>query len=93
MAKQYKAGELTGNDFKRIRQGLLLTQKQLADLLGYGHKIRISEFERNTNPVSIPLHIQEALLRLRESGGAPGAGKTEGTVRGWSRPGVPADRG
>lgn len=81
MAKTYVAGQLTPRDFKTIRQGLLLTQKQLAQALGYSHKIRISEFERATNPVPIPLHIQEALLRLRERGGTG-----EGVVtRGYER--------
>jgi transcriptional regulator with XRE-family HTH domain len=83
VAKQYHAGSLTGADFKHIRQGLLLTQRELADLLGYAQKIRISEYERATNPVAIPLHIQEALLRLRESGGLHSTARD--SVREWVR--------
>ena len=83
MAQHYTAGHLSGPDFKRIRQGLLLTQRELADLLGYAQKIRISEYERPTNPVPIPLHIQEALLRLRESGGITATARD--SVREWVR--------
>lgn len=83
MARHYEAGHLTGADFKRIRQGMLLTQKQLAEILGYAHKIKISEYERSTNPVAIPLHIQEALLRLRAKGGV--APEVWGSVREWTR--------
>jgi DNA-binding transcriptional regulator YiaG len=83
MARQYRAGHLSGADFKHIRQGLLLTQRELAGILGYAQKIRISEYERETNPVSIPLHIQEALLLLRSKGGV--APEVWGSVREWTR--------
>lgn len=64
-----KAGHLTGAEFRHIRQGLLMTQEKMAEALGYAQKIRISEYERATNPVPIPLHIQEKVLTLYESGG------------------------
>jgi transcriptional regulator with XRE-family HTH domain len=82
--------ELTGRDFRRIRLGLGLTQRELAGILGYAQKIRISEYERATNPVAIPSHIQEALLRLQAKGGV--APEVWGSVREWTRhdaPGVP----
>jgi hypothetical protein len=89
MAQQYRAGHLTGQDFKTIRHGLLLTQKELAGILGYAQKIRISEYERTRNPVAIPLHIQEALLLLRSKGGV--APEVWGTVREWTRHEVAAE--
>jgi len=54
---------------RAIRQGLLLTQRELAQLLGYRHKIRISEYERATNPVPIPEHIARTMLALANTGG------------------------
>ena len=83
MARQYHAGQLTGRDFRAIRLSLGLTQKQLAAILGYAHKIRISEYERPTNPSHIPLHIQEALLLLKRKGGV--APEVWGSVREWTR--------
>jgi transcriptional regulator with XRE-family HTH domain len=83
MAKTYTAGQLTGADFRHIRLGLLLTQRELARALGYRHKIRISEFERATNPVPIPLTIQEEMIRRYESGGTGTPGVT--AARPWIR--------
>lgn len=60
---------MTGNEFKAIRQGLLLTQKELAELLGYRHKIRISEYERPTNPLPIPTHVAALMHMLKATGG------------------------
>jgi transcriptional regulator with XRE-family HTH domain len=82
MAKTYRPGHLTGADFRHIRLGLLLTQRELANKLGYRHKVRISEFERETNPVPIPLPIQEEMIRLYESGGRFNPGFA---VRDWVR--------
>jgi DNA-binding transcriptional regulator YiaG len=82
VAPRYRAGYLTNKDFKRIRQGLLLTQKELAAMLGYSHKIRISEFERETNPAPIPQHIQEALLAIMANDGKP---PRKRQVRIWQR--------
>jgi hypothetical protein len=65
----YEVGQLTGAEFKHIRRGLLMTQEDMAALLGYAQAIRISEYERETNPVPIPPHIQQAVLDLYESGG------------------------
>ena len=83
MAKHYIAGQLSNRDFKHIRQGLLMTQLELARVLGYRQKIRISEFERETNPVPIPIAIQQALLDLRATGGTFTPGRT--AVRKWVR--------
>jgi DNA-binding XRE family transcriptional regulator len=54
--------DLTPVTFKHMRRDLGLTQRQLAHALGYQHKIRVSEFERETNPVPIPHHIQRAMI-------------------------------
>jgi hypothetical protein len=83
MAKRYTPGRLSGADFRHIRLGLLMTQRELARALGYRHKIRVSEFERETNPVPIPLAIQEEMIRLYESGGRLEPGVT--AVREWVR--------
>ena len=83
MAKTYTPGQLTGNDMRHIRLGLLLTQRELARILGYRHKVRISEFERETNPVPIPLPIQEEMIRLYATGGEGTPGTT--AVREWVR--------
>jgi len=73
---------MTNHDFKRIRHGLLLTQKELAELLGYSHKIRISEYERSTNPVPIPPHIEDAMWKLQVTGNGKLASDV---VREWNR--------
>jgi len=39
---------MTPATFKQARQSLGLTQSQIAPLLGYGDKTRISELERGT---------------------------------------------
>jgi len=80
--RRFTVGLLTGSDLRHIRQGLLLTQQELATVLGYAQKIRISEYERETNPVSIPWHIQEAVIRMWDTGRVPKRGKT---VRDWER--------
>jgi transcriptional regulator with XRE-family HTH domain len=48
---------MSGDELKAIRLRLGLTQRQLAQVLGYGHAMRISDFERGTNRVPIPHHI------------------------------------
>ena len=52
--------------FRDIRRFMGLTQSQLAKVLGYRHKIRISEYERKTNPVTIPCLIGHAVLLMGE---------------------------
>jgi DNA-binding XRE family transcriptional regulator len=83
MAKKYILGALTGAEMRHIRHGLLMTQKELARTLGYAHKIRISEFERETNPLPIPVHIQAAVIGLWDSAGS--TLQAQGAVRQWER--------
>ena len=60
---------MNNRTLKDIRTNRLrLTQLGLARALGYGHKIRISEFERNTNPVPVPQHIANSVLLMGEAG-------------------------
>jgi len=73
---------MTPREFRNIRHGLLLTQKELAELLGYAHKIRISEYERETNPVPIPDHIASAMTRLQVTGSDR---LPQPAVRAWAR--------
>jgi transcriptional regulator with XRE-family HTH domain len=48
---------MTNHQFRKIRHRLGLTQSQLADVMGYGAAMRISEFERETNPRDVPHHV------------------------------------
>jgi transcriptional regulator with XRE-family HTH domain len=75
---------VTGSDLRAIRSELGLTQKDMAKVLGYAQKIRISEYERTTNPRPIPRHIQEAVARMWVTGQVPANGKS---VRVWDRGG------
>lgn len=43
--------------FRTIRQELGLSQAALARVLGYSSPMRISEFERATNPRAVPAHV------------------------------------
>lgn len=79
--RRFSAGDLSGDDLRTIRRGLLLTQRELAEILGYAQKIRISEYERETNPVPIPRHIQEAVVDMWTAGRAAPPGKV---VRDWT---------
>lgn len=45
---------MTPSEFRKIRKSLGLTQAELSSYLGYGSAVRISEFERATNPVPVP---------------------------------------
>lgn len=45
---------MTNHEFRDIRLRLGFTQAQLASFLGYGSPMRISEFERETNPRQVP---------------------------------------
>lgn len=59
---------MDGKTLKDIRVNrLFMTQRELARALGYAHKIRISEFERVTNPVPIPRPIANAVLLMGET--------------------------
>jgi transcriptional regulator with XRE-family HTH domain len=53
---------MTGQEFKAIRLALGLTQAQLAVVLGYGHAIRISEFERPNRALPVPKRVGEQML-------------------------------
>lgn len=48
---------MTTAQFRAIRQELGLSQAALARVLGYSSPMRISEFERATNPRPIPNHV------------------------------------
>lgn len=61
---------MTPADFKAIRIKLGLSQAALARVLGYGSALRISEFERATNPRDVPLHVA-MLMRAFADGWRP----------------------
>ena len=61
---------MTNHEFREIRKRLGLTQTELAALLGYGRKVRISEFERRTNPKAIP-HLVRLVMEALDSGWRP----------------------
>jgi transcriptional regulator with XRE-family HTH domain len=53
---------MTGHEFKTIRLSLGLTQAQLAVVLGYGHAVRVSEFERPRRALPVPKRVGEQML-------------------------------
>lgn len=72
---------MTGKEFRRIRLSLMLTQQQLADILGYRQKVRISEYERTTNPIPVPEHVAALMRALESTGGRVGQGRL---IREWN---------
>jgi transcriptional regulator with XRE-family HTH domain len=62
---------MTNDDFKAIRKRLGFNQAELAALLGYGSAVRISEFERSTNPVAVPRLVAMVMTAMDETGWRP----------------------
>ncbi|MBO9124824.1 MULTISPECIES: hypothetical protein [unclassified Rhizobium] len=62
---------MTNEDFKAIRKRLGFNQAELAVLLGYGSAVRISEFERSTNPVAVPRLVAMVMSAMDETGWRP----------------------
>ena len=60
--------DMKGYEFKAIREGFGMTQKQLAPLLDYAAAIRISELESGARPV--PTHVAR-LMRAYQAGYRP----------------------
>lgn len=59
------SNNMTAREFRGIRENVLrLTQAQLAPLLDYADPIRISEFERTTNPRPVPTHIARLMTAM-----------------------------
>ena len=54
---------MTNHEFRAIRRSLGLSQTELAAFLGYSSGLRISEFERATNPRPVP----DMLARLMQA--------------------------
>lgn len=61
---------MTPDEFRAIRLRLGMTQEQLADFLDYGSPVRISEFERATNPRPVP-RLLALVMRALDSGWRP----------------------
>lgn len=57
---------MTNHEFRDIRQRLGFTQAGLAAFLGYGSAMRISEFERETNPRAVPDHLARLMAAYDE---------------------------
>lgn len=62
---------MTREEFKAIRKRLGFNQAELAELLGYGSAIRVSEFERATNPVAVPRLVAMLMMAMDETGWRP----------------------
>lgn len=62
---------MTNEDFKAIRKRLGFNQAELAALLGYGSAVRISEFERSTNPVPVPRLVAMVMTAMDDTGWRP----------------------
>lgn len=63
-------GDMTNSEFSSIRRRFGLTQAQLAPLLELGSAMRVSEYERGTNPRAIPAHIAR-LMNAMDDGWRP----------------------
>jgi len=61
---------MTPDEFRTIRLRLGFTQAELAEFLGYGLPLRISEFERHTNPRPVP-HAIALLMTAYDEGYRP----------------------
>jgi len=61
---------MTNQEFRAIRQRLGMTQAQLAEFLDYGSPMRISEFERETNPRQVP-RLLALVMQALDSGWRP----------------------
>lgn len=61
---------MTPTEFRTIREKLGFTQAELAAFLGYGSPMRISEFERKTNPRPVP-DLLARLMRAYSEGYRP----------------------
>ena len=57
---------MTNQEFREIRERLGLTQAGLAAFLGYGSPMRISEFERSTNPRPVPDLLARLMIAYDE---------------------------
>jgi transcriptional regulator with XRE-family HTH domain len=67
--KRIRAEELEtlpATEFKRIRQGLGFSQAELQRVLGYGHVMRVSELEREKNPVPVPWLVGQLMKAMAE---------------------------
>lgn len=57
---------MTPAEFRSIREKIGFTQAGLAVFLGYGKAIRVSEFERATNPRPVPDHLARLMTAYDE---------------------------
>lgn len=57
---------MTPAQFRRIRENLGFTQQELAEFLGYGRALRVSEFERDTNPRPVPEFLARLMVAYRD---------------------------
>lgn len=61
---------MTNQEFRAIRLRLGMTQAELAVFLDYGSPLRISEFERATNPRPVP-RLLALVMQALDSGWRP----------------------
>lgn len=61
---------MTNEEFRNIRERLGFTQAELAAFLDYSSPMRISEFERKTNPRPVP-RLLALVMQALESGWRP----------------------
>ncbi|MER9336021.1 hypothetical protein NKJ06_18860 [Mesorhizobium sp. M0293] len=61
---------MTPTKFRDIRKALGLTQAQLAEVLGYGHAVRVAEFEGIAGKHPVP-PLLDRLMRAYEAGYRP----------------------
>jgi transcriptional regulator with XRE-family HTH domain len=61
---------MTNQEFREIRLRLGMTQAELAAFLDYGSPMRVSEFERTTNPRPVP-RLLALVMQALDSGWRP----------------------
>jgi len=77
----HRGRAMTPQEFRDIRLGLMLTQADLAIVLGYSHRIRVTELECGTS--KIPRHIADAMAYMARHGLLP-VEQWGDPVRGWT---------
>jgi len=61
---------VNANEFKATRQKLGLTQRELADVLGYASALTISSMERSALRRKVPFHVH-LLMQAMDQGFRP----------------------
>ena len=64
--RAHELDHMSKAEFRSIRQKLGLSQSKLAAVLGYRSPMRVSELERDTNPLPIPWLVGHLMRAMAE---------------------------